>query len=319
MGKLKKITRTDILDYLNLTVGSILFAYGLVAFTTPNKIVPVGVTGIAHILQFLFSMPMGATILLVNIILVILQIKILGAKSAGKTMIVTVICSVAIDVLAIFKDKIAMTMDPLMASIFGSIICGVGIAMTFKGGGNTGGMDIVSQICHHKWNIPITDTLMASNIAVVLLAGYIFGMMPMLYSITYVYLSNVVIDAFLDGMPVFRNVFIITKNPDVVGWAIIEELRRGVTSLNATGIYSGKDVSILLTAIRRGELHALEKIIYKYDHHAFVIVGDARSIIGQGFTKLEDEVRFDGIEIDNPKDTSNKNTEKNSEEKQVEA
>lgn len=319
MGKLKKITRTDILDYLNLTVGSILFAYGLVAFTTPNKIVPVGVTGIAHILQFLFSMPMGATILLVNIILVILQIKILGAKSAGKTMIVTVICSVAIDVLAIFKDKIAMTMDPLMASIFGSIICGVGIAMTFKGGGNTGGMDIVSQICHHKWNIPITDTLMASNIAVVLLAGYIFGMMPMLYSITYVYLSNVVIDAFLDGMPVFRNVFIITKNPDVVGWAIIEELRRGVTSLNATGIYSGKEVSILLTAIRRGELHALEKIIYKYDHHAFVIVGDARRIIGQGFTKLEDEVRFDGIEIDNPKDTSNKNTEKNSEEKQVEA
>lgn len=280
-------------DVFNMILGSLMLAYALVAFNAPNDIVPAGVTGIATIAYSVFGLPIGVTLLVMNIILIFLQAKILGTKSAGKTLFISIITSVAIDVMMQYSSKLAIVMtDPLMACLFGSLVAGTGIALTFKAGGNTGGMDIVSQIMQFKFKVPISDTLLFSNALVTVLAGFSFGMEKALYSIIYVFLSSRVIDAALDGMSVFRTVFIVTKEADVIGWSIIEDLRRGVTCLDGTGIYSGKPVNMLLTAIKRGELHLLRQIVYRYDPKAFVIVGDARQVLGYGFSKLEDEVRF---------------------------
>ena len=159
-------------------------------------------------------------------------------------------------------------------------------------------MDIVSQILHYKYRIPIGDVTLVSNIVVTGLAGFTFGAELALYGLITVFFTSKVIDAVLEGMSVFRTVTIISKQSDVIGWAIIEELHRGVTSLEGIGMYSGKPVGVLLTAIRRGELPILRRIVYDNDPKAFVIVGDARQVIGQGFTKLEDEVRFQKVAED---------------------
>lgn len=298
----KKPDSLRFMDVFNMLFGSILLAYGLVAFNTPNDIVPAGLTGIATILYAVARVPIGITLLLGNLFLIFLQARIIGSKSAGKTLFIAIVSSIAIDFLMKYSESLKIvTKDPLLACLFGSLICGTGIAMTFKAGGNTGGMDIVSQIMQFKFRIPIGDTLLFGNVLVTVLAGYNFGIEKALYSMIFAFLSSRVIDAVLEGVSIFRTVFVITKEPDVIGWGIIEDLRRGVTSLEGTGIYSGKPVNMLMTAIKRGELNILRQIVYRHDPKAFIIVGDARQVLGQGFSKLEDEVRFDAVEVEQKK------------------
>jgi uncharacterized membrane-anchored protein YitT (DUF2179 family) len=286
------------LDIIYLVLGAILLAFSMVAFTVPNKIAPGGISGIATILFFVAKFPVGVTILAFNVVLIILQARIIGRGSAWKTLFSIIINSIAIEVMMNVIPVAPMTTNPILAGLYGGILSGIGVGITFKAGGTSGGMDIVSQILHFKYHIPIGDVTLVSNIIVTALAGFAFGTELALFGLITVFFTSKVIDAVLEGMSVFRTVMIISKQSDVIGWAIIEELHRGVTSLDGIGMYSGKPVGVLLTAVRRGELPILRRIIYETDPKAFVIVGDARQIIGQGFTKIEDEVRFETTSID---------------------
>ncbi len=283
------------LDIFYLISGALLLAFSMTAFTVPNRIAPGGISGIATILFFVVKMPVGFTILICNIILIAMQAKIIGRGSAWKTLFSIIVNSAAIEVMMNIMPVAPMTTNPILAGLYGGILSGIGVGITFKAGGTSGGMDIVSQILHYKYRIPIGDVTLVSNIVVTGLAGFTFGAELALYGLITVFFTSKVIDAVLEGMSVFRTVMIISKQSDVIGWAIIEELHRGVTSLEGIGMYSGKPVGVLLTAIRRGELPILRRIVYENDPKAFVIVGDARQVIGHGFTKLEDEVRFQKV------------------------
>lgn len=281
------------LDVFYLVFGAILLAFSMVAFTVPNKIAPGGISGIATILFFVAKFPVGITILGCNVFLIVLQAKIIGKRAAWKTLFAIIINAIAIELMMNVFPIPPLTTNPILAGLYGGILSGIGIGITFKAGGTSGGMDIVSQILNFKYRIPIGDVTLVSNIIVTAMAGAVFGAELALFGLITVFFTSKVIDAVLEGMSVFRAVVIISKQSDVLGWAIIEELHRGVTNLDAVGMYSGKPVGVLLTAVRRGELPVLRRIVYENDPKAFIIVGDARQVIGQGFTKIEDEVRFE--------------------------
>ncbi len=308
------------LDFLYLTFGSWLLGYCVAAFTAPNSIVPVGLTGVATILYGIKQIPIGLTILIGNVFLVAMQVKMVGKKTAWKTIYVTVVSSIATDIMmgayhfAEFSPYLAfldsleshfivhpLTTDLFLAVLYGGIASGVAMGLIFKTGGTTGGTDIITQIIHFSYKLPIAHVSMGLNAAVLIACAYFKGMHLAMYSLIYVYISSKVIDIVLEGISNFRTVFVFTSEPDVIGWAIIEDLRRGATTLEGTGIYSGKKINILMTAIKRGELPLLRTIVYEFDPKAFIIVSDARQVLGQGFAKLEDEIRFDTSEVEQRK------------------
>lgn len=308
------------LDFLYLTFGSWLLGYCVAAFTAPNSIVPVGLTGVATILYGIKQIPIGLTILIGNVFLVAMQVKMVGKKTAWKTIYVTVVSSIATDLMMgayhfaefspylAFLDSIEshfvvhpLTTDLFLAVLYGGIASGVAMGLIFKTGGTTGGTDIITQIIHFSYKLPIAHVSMCLNAAVLIACAYFKGMHLAMYSLIYVYISSKVIDIVLEGISNFRTVFVFTSEPDVIGWAIIEDLRRGATTLEGTGIYSGKKINILMTAIKRGELPLLRTIVYEFDPKAFIIVSDARQVLGQGFAKLEDEIRFDTSEVEQRK------------------
>ncbi len=277
-------------DVIYIIVGSILLAFSLSAFTVPNKIATGGLTGIATILYYIIGTPVGAVVLGGNLVLISLQAWLIGRRSAWKTLLSILVTSAAIELMMNVYGMPPLTKDPILACLYGGLISGVGVGMTFRAGGTTGGVDIISQILHFRYHIPVGDVMLFSNVLVTGLAGYAFGPELALYGLITVFFSSKVIDAVLEGMSVFRTVFIISKFPDEISWAIIEDLHRGVTCLNGVGVYTAKPTSVLLTAVRRKEMPILRQIIYEYDPDAFVIVGDARQILGHGFVRLGDEI-----------------------------
>lgn len=275
------------LDYVYILLGAILLAFGLASFTVPNQIATAGLNGIATVLYFSIELPVGFTVLFGNIFLIIIQVWIIGKRSAGKTILSIVLTSIAIELFMLMPP---LTDDPVLACLYGGIISGIGVGLTFRAGGTTGGTDIISQILFIKYHMPIGDVMLISNMGVTVLAGLVFGPELALYGLLTVFFGGKVVDSVLEGMSVFRTVTIMTKNSDEVGWAIIEDLHRGVTCLEGYGVYTGKPAKVLFTAVRRRELPLLRQIIHQYDPDAFVIVGDARQVMGKGFVNLDKQV-----------------------------
>ena len=281
------------IDIFYIIFGSIIVAFSLVGFTVPNKIATGGLSGIATILYYSLGTPLSITIFLGNFGLVIAQVLVIGKRSAWKTLMSVSVTSAFIALFTNILHLQALTHNGILACLYGGILLGIGIGITFRGGGTTGGMDIISQILHAKFHFPIGDTILISNCFVTVAAGYVFGPELALYGLVTVFFTGKVIDAVLEGISVFRNVFIVSQHSDEISWSIIEDLHRGVTCINGSGVYSAKPTNILMTAIRRRELPMLRRIIYNYDPTAFVIIGDARQVIGRGFVKLDDEIRIE--------------------------
>ncbi|RCK78976.1 MAG: hypothetical protein OZSIB_0527 [Candidatus Ozemobacter sibiricus] len=278
-------------DLFLVVLGSVISTLGLVCFTIPNKIAAGGLTGLATVLYFAVGLPVGAVVLTGNLALIAAQMKLVGFRSAGKTVLSVALTSVLIELLMRVWPISPLATDPILACLYGGILSGIGVGVTFRGGGTTGGVDIVAQICHHLFHWPIGDVILVTNFLITIGAGFVFGPQLALYGLITVFFSGWVVDAVLEGIAVYRSVLIITQNPNEVAWAIMEELHRGVTCIDARGMYTSAPTNVLLVAVRRMELPQMRQLIYEFDPNAFVIVGDARQVLGRGFLSLGDQVK----------------------------
>jgi len=278
-------------DVLLILFSAFLLSLSLVCFTAPNKIASGGLTGLATVLYFAVGTPIGTMVLIGNLLLLALQAKMIGLGSVWKTVMSVIVTSVLTDLMMGPLHVAPLAKDPLLACLYGGILSGIGVGLTFRAGGTTGGIDIVALIFHHRWHVPIGDTILGANFLITIIAGMVFGPDLALYGLITVFFSGRVIDTVLEGMSVYRSVLIISKQADEIGWGIIEELHRGVTRLDGIGMYTSRPTHILLVAVRRQEMPILRSLVHEFDPNAFVIVGETRQILGKGFIDLGEQVR----------------------------
>lgn len=285
---------------LLITLGMFLASFSSAFFLVPNKIVPGGISGVGTVLYHYAGLPIGMFVLAVNVVLIAVQARMMGFKSSGKTVVAIVGSSIILDLLtSVWKVKPLAT-DPMLACIYGGILAGVASACIFKAGATLGGTDILAQILLRFRHVPVGTTFLWSDLFVIILAGFVYGPNLALFALIKVYVTSATIDNFMEGFSVNRQVLIISSQAQVIAWGIIEELHRGVTFLKGTGAYSGDPTDVLLTAVRRRELGVLEEIIYRIDPRAFVIVTDARRVLGRGFENLESVIDKANIPVESP-------------------
>ena len=184
-------------DYLLLLTGTLLTALAFNFFLIPHKIAPGGISGIATVVYYVFRIPVGATMLLLNVPIFIMGVKALGRDFGLKTIISTILLSVFID----FVKVPSITEDPILASIYGGVLMGVGLGLVFRGNATTGGTDLLAKILHkfHPF-IGVGWFMFAIDFLVVFTAAVVFGPSQALYALVALYLSARVIDLVLEGM-----------------------------------------------------------------------------------------------------------------------
>ena len=120
-----------------------------------------------------------------------------------------------------------------------------------------------------------------------MLAGaYIFGLNKALYAIISIFVVSRVTDGILEGLKFSKLAYIITDHHDEVAKAIMTTLGRGATGLNATGMYSSREKKVLLCVVSKKEIVQVKEIVTGLDSRAFVIVSDAREVLGEGFIEI---------------------------------
>lgn len=282
----KQAIQNLFLDGLFICVGTIIHAIGIDIFIQPNQLTPGGITGLAVQFNYLFDLPTGVLVLIMNIPLFILGYIKLGGKFVLSSAIATFVSSIAIDllkwILPVYEG------DRLLVAIFGGAITGLGISLLYLRGSSLGGSDIVCTIINKRFfHLPLGKISLVLNAIVVISAMFVYGNVESgLYSAIATFVSSKVVDAVLLGADSGSLLLVVTDKPFVMADKIHDDAGRGATVLTATGTATGEVRHLLMCAGRRYEFTKIIRAIKSVDPNAFVVVADARDVQGNGFKKL---------------------------------
>ncbi len=276
-------------NFILIVLGAYLISLSINMFLLPHKMTTGGASGIATILYYLSNIPMGITILAINLPLFVIAIVKLGKKFVIKTIFSTVLLSVFLE---LFKhDQVIQTtqIDLLMSCIFGGIISGIGLSLTFKAGASSGGSDLLANIIYKLTKIQSLSKVLM-GIEIVIISGVIICFKDInlgLYSIIALFISTKVIDVIFDGIYNTKVATIITKKGDQIVESILSELGRGATITNSIGAHSGEENTTITCVITRNQIASLKQIIRDNDNRAMMYITNANEAIGKGFKSID--------------------------------
>ena len=274
-------------DYLFIFMGTGIMALAIQCIFEPIGLVTGGFSGIAIIIRKMTAgiveggVPLWLTNLALNVPVFIAALIIKGRKFLGRTVIGTVLLSFWLYVI----PQVDLTQgDYMLSAVFGGVITGIGIGFVLLAKATTGGTDLVSALIQkYVRHYSVVQILQVIDGMVVLAGLYVFGLKPALYAIVAIFITSKVSDALMEGMKYSKAAFIITDCYKEIADAIMTQLDRGLTGLDATGMYSGDKKTVLYCVVSKKEIVELKDIVAKIDPKAFVIVTDAREVFGEGF------------------------------------
>lgn len=271
-------------NYLGITLGAVLTAIALNMFLIPNKVAAGGVSGFATVLHYLLGLPVGMTMLALNIPLFLLSVKILGAKFGANTLFGAAVLSLAIDLSAPYTPVI--TTDLFLSSLYGGVLAGVGMGLVFRFKGTTAGTDLLAAIINKLFKVSVGQALLSVDFFVIAFAGLAFASAELsLYALISLFVTSQIIDLIQEGPSTSKAFFIVSGEPDAVARKIMEEMDRGVTFLQGRGGYTGESRDVLFCVVNTSEVTRLKDIVNSIDGKAFVIVADVHDVLGEGFTQ----------------------------------
>ena len=273
----------EILNYLLAIVGGSLVGIGEGWILIPLKLTTGGFNGIAMIVYYLCGVSVGLVSILLNLPLFLVSLKMLGINYSIKTLMAMVITSFMMEVSSLWQP---LTTDMLLASIFGSVVIGIGIALCLKGGSTTGGTDLLAKLIQTKnKHMQLGNIILVIDGIIIALASFTFESIEIaLYSGIAVFVMTKVIDFILDGGKYEKAMFIITNRSEAISDYIMKDIKRGVTKINAVGEYSGENKEILLCVANKREVPRIKEEIKRIDDKSFTIITTVTEAIGNGFS-----------------------------------
>lgn len=277
--------KETIIDYLFIITGASIQSLGMVYFLAPAQLISGGISGLAQVINYYTDLPIGAMTLIGNLPLFVLGWRYLGGrKFALRTVTAVAGFSLFTDILTKTTDgTVYLTHDVLLNSLFGASILGVGFGLVYRGSGTSGGTDIIGRILNQRMGVPLTQSYLVVDSISVLLGGLSFGWDLALYGVIAIYVSGEAAEMISVGSAVFRSVVLVSDKADEIADVIMTRMSHGVTFLDGTGAYSGQRKKVIYVVIDRSEINLLKRIVHKADPSAFMVVGHAAEVLGEGF------------------------------------
>ncbi len=281
MEKMKNVKK-EIFHYLLAILGGCLVGIGEAWVLIPLKLTTGGFNGIGMLAYYLWQIPVGLVSILLNLPLFFVSLKLLGKGYSVRTLVAMLVCSLTIEVAAKWAP---LTQDMLLASVFGSAIIGLGIAICLKGRSTTGGTDLLAKLIQSKKKyLNMGDAILVIDGIIIVITAFTFESIEIaLYSVICVWIMTQVIDFVLDGGKYEKAMFIITDKSKEITEYILHDVGRGVTKIQATGSFSGEAKEILLCVANKREIPKIKDEIKAIDKRSFTLITTVTEAIGNGF------------------------------------
>jgi uncharacterized membrane-anchored protein YitT (DUF2179 family) len=270
-----------------MLIGLSLYAFSWILFLVPAKITGGGISGLAAVIFYSTKIPIGLTFFVINVVLVSIAMKIIGASFGIKTIFSMVVLSLLFSIPPeLFPD--AIINDNFLSAVLGGMFGGVGIGLVFSRGGSTGGTDIIAMIINKYRNISPGRIILYCDVIII---GSSYFLVHSLDKMVYGFVSMAVVsytlDAYLSGSNASAQIFIFSPKYEEIADFINIESRRGVTVLDGVGWYTQKDVKVLLAVVRKKETSMIFRKVKEIDPDAFISMASVMGVYGQGFDKIK--------------------------------
>lgn len=281
------LQKSKFFSYITLIIGTIFIAMAVNLVYEPLGMITGGVTGIGIVIKYFTEpfieggIPVWLTNIVLNIPLLIVAFMIKGGKFLKKTLVGSISLSIAlylIPITSIVGDEF------FLASAFGGVFAGIGLGMVIASPGSTGGTDLLGLIIHHFFpHLNISIIINVVDGIIVVGGALVFGVEIALYAIIALYITAKFSDNILEGLKFAKMTYIISDSYEEIAQKIIVEMDRGVTGIHSKGMYTNAEKNMLFCVVSKKEITQLINIVSQIDEKAFVIVSDAREVMGEGF------------------------------------
>lgn len=284
LEKLKKAAlREQVMAWLQIVIGCVIGAAAYPTFLDPGKIAPGGLTGVAMILKHLWGWDIGITSLILNIPLFIIGYRAMGKVFAFRSLVATILFSFLIDLMPLKEIPV----EPILGTLYGGILLGIGLGFILRGGATTGGTDMCARMVHKYLPFMSVGMFLFLIDCVVVVAAWIFiGSSEALYALICIFVSGKAVDMVMLGLSSNKACFVITDQWERVSGRLLEEMARGVTQLSARGAYTGTERPVVLCVLPPQEVSRLKEIVRQEDEKAFMFITEAHEALGEGFSSL---------------------------------
>ncbi|MBE5810766.1 MAG: YitT family protein [Clostridiales bacterium] len=287
MKKLNKAAkREQMLAWLQIVLGCVIGAAAYPTFLDPGKIAPGGLTGVAMIMKHLWGWDIGITSLILNVPLFIVGYKAMGRVFAFRSLVATILFSLMIDFLPLKEIPV----EPILGTLYGGILLGIGLGFILRGGATTGGTDMAARMVHKYLPFLSVGMFLFLIDCVVVIAAWIFiGSSEALYALICIFVSGKAVDMVMLGLSSNKACFVISDRWEKVSQRLLTEMERGVTQLSARGAYTGTERPVVLCVLPPQEVARLKEIVRQEDEKAFMFITEAHEALGEGFSSLMSE------------------------------
>lgn len=269
-----------LMEYVLLLLGSVIIAVSFNVFLSPNQVASGGVSGISIIVNSMMGIEPALTQWALNIPLFLAGTLMLGKQFGVKTAIGSVMLPLLV---LLTRDLPSLTDNILLASIYGGILIGIGLGLVFRGRGSTGGLDLAAQILHKYTGISLGLCIALLDGLVIVTAGLLISPEKAMYALIGLFVTSRTINVMQVGLSYSKVAFIISESEKALQEAILYELDRGLTKLQATGGYTGEERTVLMVVVGQTEVSRLKELVRRIDPGAFVILSDTNEVLGEGF------------------------------------
>jgi uncharacterized membrane-anchored protein YitT (DUF2179 family) len=271
-----------------IAIGMTLYGIGWTIFLLPNDITTGGVPGIASITYWGTGIPVQYTYFLINGALLLLGLKILGWKFCVKTIFAVFYLTTFLPIVqSLMGDNTILTDQPFMACILGASFCGSGIGIALSNNGSSGGTDIVAAIVNKYRDISLGTVIMICDMVIISSSYFVLkDWEKVMFGFVTLYVSSFVVDQIVNGARQSVQFFIISKKYEEIGREI-NALHRGVTVIDATGMYTGQPQKIMFVLAKKRQSTNIFRIIKECDPNAFVSQSAVIGVYGNGFDKMK--------------------------------
>ncbi len=296
-GKSKALQTVQAVVYI--LVSSFLVAFAAYALIAPNEFTIGGISGIAILLNVAFAIPQSIVLFAVNFPLIVLSFFFVKKKfallSAGNIVMQSVWLAIWENVFPDFEIKFSMGGERIFAAIGAGLCIGVAVALAFKAGGSTGGVDILAVMIQKKikatsiaWMIfAINSVIIGSSVFVFQGETPAATLLPIMTSAFEAYIESKINETVTNGFQSAIEFRIITNKPEEMSRALMQELSRGVTALPATGMYTKEERTMLLCVVSRRQAATLKRVMKQIDPDSFAVVASVSQVLGLGFYRDE--------------------------------
>lgn len=275
--------RQTVVRYALILAGCLISSSSINLFLVPNQLLSGGVSGIAIIFYYLFGLPIGVQMLVMNMPLLFAAYKTLGKTYTVDVIFGTVLFSICIDAMQ-FLSTYRVLDDPMLAAIYGGVFNGIGYGIIFRANGSSGGLDIVAAIVKKYYSLNMGGVIFGFNCIIMALAAILFGIKLAMFTLISMFVSSMLTDKVIAGFNNKKTFIIISNQTAAIAEGIISEVGRGVTFLKGEGAFTHQKKDVLFVVANLMQMGKIKLIVDSIDPLAFMIVQDANEVMGRGFT-----------------------------------